>query len=855
MAEEMRLHVELQTELNRKAGMSPQDARLAAQRQFGNIVRIQEQAREQRGWIWLEHLARDWRHAGRMLAKAPLLSAVIVLSLGIGVGVNTVIFSWIRALTIRPLPGVVEAGRIRLIEPRTDTGSYPGASWTEYRDLQSRLTSFRDLVAFRMVPLNLGVPGREERLHAQFVSGNYFAALGLRPALGRLLRSDEGVQAGGAPVAVISHDFWQNRFGGSPEVLGRTLRLNDRLLTVVGVAPEGFLGTVVGLGFDLWVPATMAPSLLAGSAELESREVRGYSLLGFLAPGAGSTQAQTQVDDAMGQLARIYPASNASIRAEVLPFWRAPRGAPRFILTGLAALQGFMLLVLFVVCANAASLLLARATARRREIGVRLALGARPRQIVRLLLTESALLGLLASAVGATLALWGSNALRAVPLPGAFPFKFQTDLDGLGLGVAVLLGAVCSLVFGLAPAWQSAHTDSQLALRTSVQAPGRNRARSVLVAVEVALALLVLMVAAVFLRNFRESRTADPGFGPQGVVLAAYDLTGRGYDKAKGLTLMDDLLRRLRATAGVESAAIASWVPLDFHAMPVAGFNVDGRPRPDGGLERALTYSVTPGYFETMGIPLVAGHDFAALSDKTAGLQAIVNEEFVRRFLDGADPLGHQIGGKSTFEIVGVVRNSTYETFGEPAKPMLYFSYRDRFSDAGQIHVRNQSTGSAAAPDLRRIVQAINPGITLYDVRTLSEHVDKNLFFRRVPARMFAVLGPLILLLAAIGIYAVVAYAVAQRTTEIGVRLALGASNHRVVFQIVKESMRGVCLGAVPAWLVAAVVAMHMGGSGAASPGVLLGVPALLLGVALLASWLPARRATRVDPLVALRAE
>jgi predicted permease len=855
MADEMRLHVELQAELNRRAGMDGEEARFAALRQFGNVAEFQQRVRENRGWAWRERLSSDWRHAWRTLAKSPLQSAVIVLSLGIGVGVNAVIFSWIRALTFRPLPHVVDASSIRLVEPRTDTGSHPGASWQEYRDLQPRVPSFRDLVAFRMVPLNLGENGRDERVHAQFVSGNYFSALGLEPAAGRLLRPDETSRAGGAAVAVISHDFWQNRYGGSPEAVGRTLRLNDQIVTIVGVAPEGFLGTVVGLGFDLWVPATMAPVLLPGSTELEARDVRGFSLMGLLAPGASESRARTEVDAAMGQLASMYPASNASIKADVLAFWRAPRGAPKFILGGLAALQGFMLLVLFMVCANAASLMLARATARRREIGVRLALGARPRQILRLFLTESVLLGLLASALGVLLAVWGANGLRAVPLPGAFPFKFQTDLDGTGLLVTVSLGAACGLIFGLAPAWQSARTDSQLALRTAGQAPGRNRVRGALVAVEVALALLVLMTAAVFLRSFQESRSADTGFAPKGVVLAAYDLSGRGYDKARGLALMDEVVRRLASAPGIEGAAIASWVPLDFHAMPVAGFNVDGQARSDGGLERALTYSVTPGYFGVMGIPLTAGHDFAALSDTATRPQAIVNEEFVRRFLDGKLPLGRRVVGRTTFEIVGVVRNSLYESFGESPKPIVYFSYRDRFSQSGQIHVRTRAADSAAAPDLRRIMHEINPAITLYDVRTLAEHVDKNLFFRRIPARMFAVLGPLVLVLAAIGIYAVVAHAVAQRTIEIGVRRALGATDRTVVWGMVRESMRGVLMGAIPAWLVAAIVALHVGGSGAATPGVLLGVPALLLGVALLASWWPARRAAQVDPLIALRAE
>jgi predicted permease len=358
--------------------------------------------------------------------------------------------------------------------------------------LRERLGSFRELLAFRMLPLNFGEPGHEERVYAQLVSGNYFSALGLQPALGRFLRPEEATQPGGAPVAVISHAFWQNHFAADPDMLGRSLRVNDRLLTIIGVAPVDFQGTVVGLGFDLWVPATLAPVLLGGASELDNRDTRGYSLIGLLAPGASKAGAQVELSGAMEQLARMHPESNASISAEVLPFWRAPRGAPRFLLGALAVMQGFMLLVLLVVCANAANLLLARATVRRREIGVRLALGARPRQILRLFLVESLLLGILASALGVLVALWGTNALRAVPLPSGFPFKFQTDLETGGLLFAVLLGLGSALLFGLIPAVQSARTDSQLALRASRQGSGRSRMHGALVGIEVALALLVV---------------------------------------------------------------------------------------------------------------------------------------------------------------------------------------------------------------------------------------------------------------------------------------------------------------------------------------------------------------------------
>ncbi len=855
MAEEMQLHVDMQAARNRRSGMAAAEACFAAQREFGNIASIQQKAREQRGGVWLEHLQRDLRHGWRMIGKHPGLSAVIILSLGIGIGANTVIFSWLRGLVFRPLPGVPHATEVLLVEPRLESGSYPGASWLEYRDLQARLPAFESLLAYRSTPLNYGAPDREERAYGQFVSGNFFSALGMQPALGRLLRPDETDRAGGPAVVVISHDFWLARFGGSPDTLGKEILVNERRCTIVGVAPQGFRGMIVGLTFDLFLPATMVPELLRGSKELEQRENRGYSLAGRLRPGATSAGAGGQLDTALAALATEFPVSNGGVKGEVLAFWRAPRGAGRLLLGGLAVLQGFMLLVLAVVCANAANLLLARASARRREIGVRLALGARPGQILRQFLVESLLLGGLAAIVGTLLAWWGNEALRAVPLPGALPFKFDTRLEWAGLAFSLLLGPGCAFVFGLVPAVKSARTDAQLALRVARSSHGRSGLPRVLVATEVALALLVLMGAALMMRSFLETRTADPGFKAPGVLLGSYDLSGVGYDRAVGLSLTDDLLHRLTATPGVESAAIASWVPLDFHAMPSTTFTINGRTRSDGGQDRALGYSVTPGYFTVMGLPLVAGRDFTDLKDTAQPPQAVVNEEFVRRFLAGSPALGHQLAtGGGNFEIVGVVRNSLYETFGEPLKPIVYFSYRERFRSSGELHVRWRNSEPGLAPDLRRLVREANPAITLHDIRTLTEHVDKNLFFRRIPARMFAVLGPLILFLAAVGIYAVVACAVAQRTTEIGVRLALGASSQRVVREIVRETLRVVWFGLAPAWFVAFVVMLHVRG-GILNAPILLGVPLLLVAVAALAAWLPARRAAKVDPMVALRAE
>jgi putative ABC transport system permease protein len=440
---------------------------------------------------------------------------------------------------------------------------------------------------------------------------------------------------------------------------------------------------------------------------------------------------------------------------------------------------------------------------------------------------------------------------------GSFPIRFQTDVDLAGLAVAMTLGVVCGVVFGIAPATHLAGMDAQQALRAGARTASRSRLRSTLMGLEVALALVVLVVAAMFFRSFTQARGIDPGFRREGVLLAAYDLTGRNADDRAAREFAGRLLDRLRAVPGIEAAAISTQVPLDIHGLPLRAFAIEGRARPDGALDQALSNTVTPGYWPAMGIPLVAGTDFARLGDSTAPPQAIVNEEFVRRYLSGMEPLGRRVQYRSrTYAIAGVARNSLYESFSEPPTPIIYFSYRDRPSTAGEIHVRTRPGAEiAVAADVRRVVREIDQALPVYDVRTLADHVERNLFLRRVPARMFVVFGPLLLALAAIGIYAVVAYGVAQRTTEIGVRLALGAPKRTVVFTVVRDTLRSVAFGAVPGWLIMYLIQIHVAPGRSLDKPVFLGVPLLLVLVASFACWLPAHRAAGVDPVVALRHE
>lgn len=800
------------------------------------------------------------RECLRSVFRAPGLAAVVIVSIGIGIGVNTAVFSWLQAVTLRPLPGVSNGASFFTVEAKADTGTFPGTSWLEYHDLDERLAAFDDLLAFRMAPMAVGEASRTERTYSLLVSGNYFQVLGLRPAAGRFLESREAERAGADPVVVISHDYSQTRFGGNAAAIGRRLRVNDHDLTIVGVAPDGFQGTIMGLQFDLWVPATMAPTLLAGSRELADRGQRGYSVMGRLRTGATEAQAATEAAAAMRELAVAYPQSNANLTAEIRPYWRSPRGPQQMITAALGVLQGVMLLVLLAVCGNTANLVLARATSRQREIGVRLALGAGPGGVIRLLLAENLLLGVLGSALGIVIAWWGTEALRAMPAYGALPVKFQTSIDGMGLTFAIALGLGSGLLFGAAPSIQLARVDPQRALRAGSKSSGRSAARDGLMALQVGLALLVLIVAGLFFQGFVETRETDPGFKTEGLLLATYDLSGTAAT-AEGCgnclsQFATRLLERLRAVPGIEAVALASAVPLDIHGLPLRSFTLEGRAQVQEAPDRALSNTVSNDYFKVMGVPIVAGRDFADMSDTTLGPQVMVNQEFVRRFVTG-EVIGRRLESRDrTYTINGVVRDATYEAFGEPPTPAMFFAFRDRPSVLAEIHLRARPGAEVTfAAAIQRAVRELDASLPVYNIRTMTEHVDRNLMLRKIPARMFLVIAPLLLALVSMGIYAVVSYTVAHRTAEIGVRIALGATSRGVVRQIVKEGMTVIAAGAVLAWALALLVDFHLFAGGVADLPVLLGVPALLLAVAWVACWLPARRATLVDPIASLRAE
>ncbi len=803
-------------------------------------------------------MIRDLRDAWRSLRRAPVLALVVVTSLAAGIGVNTIVFSWVQRVLFRPIAGVPDAGAFNLIELRTAAGLSPGASWLEYRDLGERLRAVDRVMAFRMVPLYLGEPGRVERGSGMLVSGNYFDALRIRPAAGRFFAPGEADAPGGGLVAVVSDAFWQMRLGGRREAIGERLRVNGQEVTVIGAAPPGFRGTVLGLSFDMWLPATTAPVLTPGSRELDDRAVRGYSIIATIASGATPGRAQHEIDDAMRELARAYPRTNTGVGAALLPFWRSPRGPQRFLGASLALLQTILLLVLLTVCGNTANLVLARASSRQREMGVRLALGAPRWRVVRLLLTENVLLALAGAAAGAVLATWGLDLLTALPTlrVRGIPISLQAEVSGAGYLFAALLGVGCGLLFGAAPAVQLSRVDPQLTLHAGSCTAPRSRLRNALMAVETALALVALLVAGLFFQSFLEARTADPGFRRDGMLLAEYDLTARTRDAAAARAFARRLLDRLRALPGADGAALATSVPLDIHGMASGTFTIEGRARNDGLEDEAVLNTVTPGYLDVMAIPLVAGRDFSPLDSPAPFSEAVVNEAFVRQYVAPASPLGRAIELRGRrYIVVGVMRDSLYNAFGEGPTPAIYLSFRDRPSPVAAVHLHaRMGPATALAPPLRRVVAELDPELPVYDVRTLDDHIDANLIFRRIPARMFAVLGPLVLVLAAIGIYAVVDYTAALRTSEVGIRLALGATGRQIVTQFMRETLAVVGVGALAGWLAAFVLALDVV-TGTIDVPVFAGVPIVLVAVAAIACWVPARCATRLDPVVALRRE
>ena len=829
----------------------------------------------------LSDAVRDLSFALRVLRKSPLATATIVLCLGFSIGATATVTAWMEGLVLRPVRGVPELERLVSLETTTATSEDGNVSWPAYRDLRDELRAgdaaarrraLDGIAAFGIRRFNLRATAdaaerRAEPVWGMLASASYFDVLRVRPVLGRgFLPADDSV-AGREPVAVIGHALWQRRFGGEPGVLGRRIWLNGREVTVVGVAPPDFKGTISGLVFDVWTPVTMHPALADDPNRLlEQRESRWLNVFARLAPGATLDGARAQARAMGTRLAAAYEEEkDRGLRARTLDVGPTERLTPLF-----AIMLGITVLVLLIVCTNVANLLMLRGAGRAHELAVRLALGARPGQLVGQLMTESVLLAAAGVALGVALGAWGAKTFGSMFPESPLPVVVDTPIDGRVLLRLAAVGVATVLLFGLAPAVRTARAAGRISLAGGARGTtaGGARVRGALVGAQFALSLAVLVVSGLFLRRLRELERVDRGFHDAERVLLAtvdFELAGVRGDSARR-RLVERLVERVGALPGVRAASAATFVPLGFLGFSSWEVGVEGyAPRP-GESMTFLTNRVAERYFETMRHPVVRGRGIEA-ADRAGALDvAVVNEAFAARFWGAADPVGRRIrvAGRPV-TVVGVAADGKYvftDPLDGPSPPFVYLPFAQWGSYAATLHIRAEGTEPLALlPAVRRAVDGVQPDLTLLNPQTLETYSSIPLFPVRVGSGMLGALGGAALVLAALGLYAVIGYAVTQRRREIGVRMALGATPGRLVAGFLGEAGRWAGAGAAVGLALAALIVRVLhdrqpylvpeaGAAFAGSFGLALGV---LAAVAAVAAVVPARRAAAVSPTVALR--
>jgi predicted permease len=808
----------------------------------------------------------DLRFAVRMLLKNPAFTAVAALSLAVGIGANTVVFCWIQETLLRPLPGVAQAEEMVVLCTTHGSEQWDTVSLPDLRDYARLTNVFNGIVGSQITPACLTVNGKPEWIYGQIATANYFDALGVKPLLGRTFVAEEDLRAGGAPVLVLSEGYWRRRFGGDPNVIGRTVDLNRHSFTIIGVVPGNFRGTMSGLRFDFWAPLVMHQQV-ANFGSLTSRGDHWLHTQARLQPGVSHARAQAAVETTAQQLERAYPDTNRELGMRVLPLWKAPYGGPSLLRPVLSLLFAVSLGVLLIVAANVANLLLARATVRQKEVAIRLALGVGRARLIRQLLTESLVLALLGGVLGVLAANWGAQLFRTLMPRTYLPIGYDFALDGRTLLFTVTLTLVSGVVFGLVPAVQSSRSNLSATLkeggRTSGVALPHHRLRSTLVVAEVALALVLLVGAGLCLKGTRKAQALDIGFDPRQVLLAGLRIGMHGYDEPRGLVFYRQLRERLAALPGVKEAALASWFPLGFEggsSTTVAVPGYERKPNEDLSVQNAI---VSPHYFAALGIPLLAGRDFTDQDDATKPRVAIINETMAKRFWPGQDPIGRRFSiwnGERELTVIGVAKNGRYRLLSEPPKSFMYFAYQQGVWDLNLgIALRTEGDPVTFAGALGKEVHALDPGVELWNTIAMTDFSQAAFLGQRIVATLLAVLGLVALVLAAMGIYGVMAYVVSQRTHEMGIRLALGASAQRVIQLVLAQGMRltalGLAIGLIGAVAVSRLLNNFLYGVSPFDPATFAGVALALTGVGALACLVPAWRASVVDPMTALRSE
>jgi macrolide transport system ATP-binding/permease protein len=813
----------------------------------------------------MDRWVQDFRLATRSLIRSPLLVFVVVLSLGLGIGANTTIYSLANALMLRPIPAVHPEELVGAYTSESSGERYGFSAYPAYVQMRDQNDALQSLAAYGVLPMSVTFDGASHRVLGALVSGNYFATLGRGTRLGRpLVASDDAKSA--PPVAVISHGLWTRRFGSDPRMIGATLPVNGHAFQIVGVLGEDFRSAMMGVTPDVFVPLSATPLAGSGSNGIEHRGDRWLFLLGRLAPGQRIDAAQSRMDAIARAMAIDHPQSDSARVVSLLPE-SAGRIHPRVKgpVTAFMALLGVVvILVLAVACANVAGVLLARAVTRRRDVGVRLALGASRGRILSQFLIESLMLAALGGAVGWALASWGTDLLLAFKPP--LPIDVTLDLrpDGRVLLFTLALSTVTGLLFGMVPALEALRVDPGPAIHGGAAAGGRrSRLRSSLVVGQVAVSLLLLIGAGLMLRGLDRAARLDPGFEVDHTLAMSFDLELAGYDSARVATFYGDVLERVRGVRGVEAAALDEQLPLGFGSQRT-GLAIEGRTAdPHENLEIDSDV-VSAGYFDALRIPIVNGREFLSTDRPGAPRVAIVNQAFARRFWPGQNAIGRRItmdmsGRSGWMEVVGMARDVSVRGLADDPVPFFYLPSSQVQGPRMTLVARVSGDPGRASPRIRDAVRSLDPGLPIFDAKTMSEHLGITLYPARLASTVLGFLGALALALAAIGLYGVVAFAVTQRTREIGVRMAVGASPGDVLRLVIRHGMRlamiGLVIGLALAIAATRLIGSLLFGLSPTDPITLAAIALLLVLVTGLASWIPARRAARVDPMIALRHE
>ena len=861
---EMSSHLELAIEENLQRGLSPDQARRQALVRFGGPEQAKENHREARSLPLVETLLQDLRFALRMLRRSPGFALLAIFCLTLGIGANAAVFSWMEGLLFRPYPMVANQERLVALTGTTSSDR-TGLSWPDFLDLQRNCKLFDAFFVSKIMGTTLSIGDRAQVVTGSIVSSNYFSALGIHPVLGRTFEPNEDVGGDAHPVTVISYQLWKDRFGGDPQIIGKTQRMNGVIHTIIGVAPEGFYGTFVGWAMKFWVPASMEDTFEGGGYKLEDRGERWIEAYGRLKPGVTLEQAQQEVSAVAKRLDADYPATNRGHGIQLWALWQTPFNNAGTLLPTLETMLVVVVFVLLIACANVGNLLLVRSFARRHEITVRVAVGAGRKRLLQQLFIEGLLLSAIAATGGLLIARWcGHLLVLLLPVRNGNAMHLPGEMDWRVMALSAAVCLVATLLFALVPAVQTSKIDLAGTLRSEMAGVARGRgkswARSSLVVIQVSLCFILLVGAGLLLQSLQKIRSDSPGFTTNGVLVTAVNLVAAGYDAGRAKSFQDELIDRVQAVPGVESAALARATPLGYGTFSSARIVVDGYEPPPNEQPSADYNQVGPGYFATIGVPLLTGREFTRADNETGAPVAIVNETMAARYWPGKDPVGERVQAKGKWlQIVGVAKTSKYQSMRELPKAFFYVPRRQDFSISAALTIRTKLRPEIIAAALSRELKAMDSNLALYEVISLQEQVDRSTSAQKVAVTLTGTLGGLALVLAAIGLYGVMSYTVSQSTRELGLRMALGADSSGLFRLVISRGLSltfgGIFLGAALAVGLTRLLGYLLYKVSPYDP-LAFGYAFLVLTiVSLIACFMPAWRATRVDPIVALRYE